>query len=225
MKLDLWAPLDAAVVNEELDDYLTNTESGGRWSKALYFLTQENKCYVQPFLERALTDIEILKSYYWVDDWWRCAVMSVEYFREAFQIEIPIELIRDTGDMASRFDASYIFAFDVSYNMLCSEIVINHHLNYVSDTYLSPRDLIGMLAHETWHAHQVNQAMKFLRRENGIIDFEAINPADFANRGAIYALSNIVMYVNNGMGGVYRCQMAEAEAIYIQCQVNAHLVS
>ena len=62
MKRDLWAPLDATVVNEELDDYLTNTESGGRWSKALYFLTQENKRYVQPFLERALTDIEIPKA-------------------------------------------------------------------------------------------------------------------------------------------------------------------
>ena len=54
MKLDLWAPLDATVVNEELDDYLTNTESGGRWSKALLFLTQENKRYVQPFWSERL---------------------------------------------------------------------------------------------------------------------------------------------------------------------------
>ena len=90
MKLDLWAALDATVVNEELDDYLTNTESGGRWSKALYFLTQENKRYVQPFLERALTDIEIPKSYYRADDWWKCAVMSSAYCEEEGRVVLKL---------------------------------------------------------------------------------------------------------------------------------------
>lgn len=226
MKLDLKIALDVTKVNEILDIYLTTTEIGKRWSQELCFLTNDKKRYLQPFLERALADVKTLESYYHADDWWKCAVMSVEYFREAFKIENPVEVMRGSIDEVNGYDITYGFVFDANYSIQCSEIMIGRHLNVGSDRYLSSQKLIGAVAHEAWHAHQIDRALKFLQRENGMIDFDAIDPTSFDARGAIYVLSNIVMYTDDTTShSLYGNQIAEAEAIYIQHQVKSHLVS
>lgn len=225
MKLEVTITLDVAKVNEILGIYLTTTEVGKHWSHELCFLTNDKKRYLQPFLERALADVKTLESYYQADDWWKCAVMSVEYFREAFKIENPVEIIRD-GINVVNGDISYGFVFDANYSIQCSEIMIERHLNVGSDRFLSSQELIGAVAHEAWHAHQIDRALKFLQRENGMIDFDAIDPTSLDARGAIYVLSNIVMYEDATVNRVLYCnQIAEAEAIYIQRQVESHLAS
>lgn len=226
MKLDLKIALDVTKVNEILGIYLTTTEVGKRWSQELCFLTNDKKRYLQPFLERALADVKTLESYYQADDWWKCAVMSVEYFRDAFKVENPVEVIRNGINVVNGCDISYGFAFDANYSIQCSEIMIERHLNVGSDRYLSSQALIGAVAHEAWHAHQIDRALKFLQRENGMIDFDAIDPTSLDARGAIYVLSNIVMYEDATVNRVLYCnQIAEAEAIYIQRQVKSHLAS
>lgn len=221
MKLNLTTEIDA----EKLDAYLTYTENGKRWSRELYFLTREKKSYLQPFLERALVDIQVPADYYQEDDWWQCAMMSVEYFREVFEIENPVEVLRDLNGEACNGDMGYAFRFDRDGKIYQSEILIYN--SFLVESPPLVHELIGLLAHESWHAHQVDRVISFIKEEGDVIDLEAINPADSANRGAIYILSNIAMYEGDMVrrNALYRNQIAEAEAKFIQSEVSSGLVS
>lgn len=228
MKLDLRNKLDSAMVKGELQDYLAETESGKRWLYEMYSLTRQ-KSYLHHFLELALADIQVPVSYYRTGDLWRCIVMSIEYLREVFKIKIPVEVVQDITKKEPHgpnftSDFVYSFAFDDYCELLCSEIVVHSRFVNSSGEYLSQPDLIGILAHEVWHAHQIDRAIEFLQRENGIINLETLDPTDFANRGALYYLSNVVLYVSDSGDAAHRYQISEAEAIYLQDQIKSYLI-
>lgn len=79
MKIDLTTKVDKSTL-ARLEDYLDNTETGIRWLTQLYYFPSKKVAYLQPFLEQALAGIQAHVSHYRSDDWWECAVMSVDFF-------------------------------------------------------------------------------------------------------------------------------------------------
>lgn len=226
MIIDFTTDIDVNKVRDKLDDYLTYTENGERWAKQLYFTKAREMFYLEPFLERALEDICVPVSSYDIDDWWTCAVISVDYFREAFCIEEPVEVVRAI-DNRMIDSLGYCFGFDYELRLFCSEIVIADSMQQFHKGIPPVQNLVGGMAHECWHAHQINWTLNFLRREQGILNLEEIDPTDPANRGALYALGNTPLLHDTptNYDVRYRVQMFEAEACHMQHQICLHLAS
>ena len=228
MRIDLSREITMQFL-DELDDFLAMTRLGETWSEKLYGLRDARR-YVRPFLEQTLGDVQMFHDIAPDSDWWECAIESVEYFREKFRVTCPIELVRDAPSCHDRNvgNLAYACCYEVTGTepvIYSSEIAVQNLSAFVNNT--PPiNQLIGGIAHEVWHAYQHQLARNFLCMTDNVVDLEQIDPTDDKNRGAIYALSNMILYRQPCCrnDSLYRFQICEAEAYYIQDKITAVLM-
>lgn len=218
MKLDLKNLTGEQLAEFKRRAFDAEIEIGDNWWSQLYGI-QGNEGYVSHFLEQALSELNVVTATYSPNDWWRCACISVEYFRKKFEVTLPIKIAR--GDTSGN---SYAWNVDDDFEVDASEIVLGTFpgcLNGIPPVEV----LIAMIAHEVWHAHQVEKYCGFLKSTQGILNLDEIDPDDVKNRGAIYVLGNYVLYEEPVPGDfvAYSMQIVEAEAYYIQGQIISTL--
>lgn len=228
MVIDFKKREDVDKIAEKARDYFRNSPNGMRWTEQLYAIFDVKTAYLSPFLKKALKDIWMLADYYRPDDWWKCVVKSVDYFREKFEVASPLEVLRVNSEKTCGFDVhcDVIFSYDFK-EMQPPEIVMERNLINYPDDNPPMANLVSNFAHEVWHAHQLERVMEFMQRHDSVLDFDKIDPTDAVNRGVIYLLSNLILYerdfINRSV--CYRDQVCEAEAIYIQRQIETCLTN
>lgn len=220
-------------VNElaELAEFLQAEEVGKKWLRRL-FVCSGNTEYIRPFLSRALPEVHNLITADYEENWWRCACESIELFRTIFEVSTAVELLRVT---AAELKETVKFVYPLR-NCIVYEFGVNQAKELVQSEVLvgpldfpngipSPEQLIGAIAHEVWHAHQVEKAYAFLRQNHCVLDFERADPLSVTGRGAVYALANILLDdIPIEKAGPSALPVHEAEAHYIQQKVVEVLV-
>lgn len=132
----------------------------------------------------------------------------------------------DAQDSDMHGDIVYTYAYcntkhECNFQLITSEIGVKPMLIHFPDGVPSLPSIIGAIGHEVWHAHQAERAFSFLKRHGGVLDLSEIDPSDFKNRGALYVLSNQLLYSQVLR---YRHQLCEIESIYIEGEIAKSLV-